>query len=72
MKEKVFSVPSDKNNRLAVYKKLADYFEKHKRYTEIEINSILKDHILTMDHAFFRRELIDYGIMKRSDDGLTY
>jgi hypothetical protein len=25
-----------------------------------------------MDHAFFRRELIDYGIMKRSDDGLTY
>jgi hypothetical protein len=38
----------------------------------MQVNMIIKMKINCMDHAFFRRELVDHGILKRDKDGKEY
>lgn len=40
--------------------------------TELEINGQLNDNHLFEDHALLRREMVDRGFLKRTDDGRKY
>jgi biotin operon repressor len=48
----------------------ASHFEGHRRYSEKEVNSILKQ--LNADYATLRRSLIEYGFMRRAKGGGDY
>ena len=49
-----------------VIEAIAERFEVGRRYTEKEVNAILED-IYEYDYATIRRNLIDFGLMKRED-----
>ena len=61
--------PSDKD---AVIKYLATKFESDKKYTEKEINGIIKRHHLFNDTPLLRRELVSRKLLCRTDDGSAY
>lgn len=65
-------IPSKPEERKEVYKKIQSWFEKGKKYTELEINTILKNNIETSDHASLRRDMVDNGYLNRSDNGKEY
>lgn len=61
--------PSKRKARAHVLLYLVNYFEPGRTYTEKEVNEILK--ALWSDFAYVRRELVDYGYLKRDNSG-TY
>jgi len=68
LKLKVF--PSKEKKKIAVLRKITEVFEPGKKYTEIEINQVLKD--IYDDIATIRRYLIQYGFLDRTKDGKAY
>ena len=62
--------PSKEKRKFIVAEHLANRFENGKTYCEQEVNEILKR--AHPDFATIRRFLVDYGMMKRSDDGRVY
>lgn len=61
--------PKEKK-KIVILKKIAGQFERDRKYTEKELNLILKD--IYDDFATVRRYLIEYGFMDRTDDGKEY
>jgi len=61
--------PSDKKN---VIKWLSEKFEFDKKYSEKEINKILKQHHSFNDIALLRRELVFRKYLQRKIDGSQY
>ncbi|MFZ7120841.1 MAG: DUF2087 domain-containing protein [Eubacteriaceae bacterium] len=57
-------------NRIVVLKQIIKRFETERRYTEKEVNKILKD--VYEDFVTIRRYLIEYGFMERLDDCSEY
>lgn len=51
---------------------LASKFERGKRYTEKEVNQLLKDWHTFEDWAMLRRDLCDHGFLRRERDGSMY
>ncbi|MMZ69439.1 hypothetical protein D1872_322810 [compost metagenome] len=45
-------------------------FDTHKKYTEKEVNGILRT--ADTDYVTLRRYLIEYGFLDRKDDGSMY
>jgi len=68
---KLSKYPAKAKKKIIVLQKIADEFKTGHVYTEKEINAILKT-IYEFDYATLRRELIDYGFMKRSNDCTKY
>ncbi|WP_430609820.1 DUF2087 domain-containing protein [Enterococcus sp. DIV0876] len=62
--------PSKEKRKLVVLSVLADRFDSEKNYSEAAVNDILKQSIT--DYVTVRRYLIEYGFMKRTNDGKTY
>ncbi|MBZ0305914.1 MAG: DUF2087 domain-containing protein [Anaerolineae bacterium] len=56
---------------LVILRWLATLFEADKLYTEPEINAILKA-VYESDHVTLRRELVDYGYLRRERGGGKY
>ena len=56
--------------RLLILKTIVGQFEKGKKYTEKEVNSVLKE--IYDDYVTIRRSLIDYGFMERTGDCREY
>jgi len=56
--------------RLLILKTITCQFEKGKRYTNKEVDAILKE--IYHDYATIRRHLVDYGFMERTDDNREY
>jgi hypothetical protein len=69
LKLKVIS--SKAKNKSVIFHKIAQQFEKDKKYTEMEINGILKQ-IYPADFSTLRRSLIEMGYMERKSDGSEY
>jgi len=71
---KIISYPGKKKRSLRpyLYEFLASKFEFDKEYSEPEINQIIKEHIDMEDYVIWRRELIDFGYLTRSNDGRVY
>lgn len=65
---KTFS--TKEKNKIVILKKIAEQFERSKRYTEKELNSIIKE--VFEDFATIRRYLIEYGFMDRTKDCKEY
>jgi hypothetical protein len=68
LKLKVFS--SKEKKKIVILKKIAGQLTQGKRYTEKELNEILKD--IYEDFATMRRYLIEYGFMERTNDCREY
>ena len=68
LKLKSFS-PKEKK-KIVILRRIARQFEKGKRYSEKEINAVLKD--IYEDFATIRRYLIEYGFMERTNDCKEY
>lgn len=62
--------PAKEKKKIVILKKIAEQFEKDKRYSEKEINSTLKK--IYEDFATIRRYLIEYGFMERTNDCKYY
>lgn len=56
--------------RLLILKTIAQQFEKDRKYSDKELNAVLKE--IYSDFATLRRSLIDYGFMERTSDGREY
>ncbi len=68
LKLKVFS--SKEKKKIVTLKKISEQFERNRRYSEKEINSVLKE--IYDDFATLRRYLIEYGFMERTNDCKEY
>ena len=69
---KLVNFPSKPNEQQEVYRIMSNWFEKNKKYSEPEINEIIKSKIETRDHATFRRDLVDNHFLNRGGDGKEY
>lgn len=63
-------MPAKRTTRLALLDQVAQAFEPGRRYTEAQVNEVLKN--LTSDHAALRRYLIDEDLMDRTGDGIYW
>jgi GNAT superfamily N-acetyltransferase len=64
--------PLDPALRLRALARLADPFEAGRRYSETEVNEILKRHHTFGDWAWMRRELCDRRFLERTSDCRSY
>ncbi len=62
--------PSKHSNKFYTLKEIARNFKKNHVYTESEVNAILAP--IHEDYIALRRYLINYGFVKRTEDGLEY
>ena len=60
---------SDKQTCLAA---LAEHFEFDQKYSESDVNTIILQYTVNMDHALLRRELCVRGFFARTNDGSKY
>ncbi len=67
---KLDKFPSKEKRKLIVLQNIVNRFERDKKYTEKEVNGILKT--IYNDFATIRRYLIEYGFMERSRDCREY
>jgi len=68
LKLKIFSAKEKK--KIVILKKISEQFERNKRYSEKELNSIIKE--IYEDFATIRRYMIEYGFMERTNDCREY
>lgn len=68
LKLKTFSTKEKK--KIIILKKICEQFERGRKYSEKELNSIIKD--IYEDFATIRRYLIEYGFMERTNDCKEY
>lgn len=68
LKLKAFS-PKEKK-KIVILKKIAECFDRNRRYSEKELNTIIKE--IYEDFATIRRYLIEYGFMERTNDCKEY
>lgn len=62
--------PIKEKRKIAILKHIAKRFELNRKYTEKEVNEILKE--IYPDYVTIRRYLIEYGFMDRKNDGSLY
>jgi hypothetical protein len=62
--------PLKEKKRVAILLELIKHFKPNEKYTEQEVNAILKN--FYDDYVLLRRHLIDYGFMDRTRDGSAY
>jgi len=63
-------IPSREKRKIVVLRKIAAEFVPGRKYTEREINEVLRT--IHEDFSALRRYLIDYRIMQRTPDGASY
>ncbi|WP_350445898.1 DUF2087 domain-containing protein [Anaeromonas frigoriresistens] len=64
------SFPSKEKRKISVLREIASIFDQEKKYTEKELNNILK--LIYPDIATIRRYLIEYGFFDRTKDCSSY
>lgn len=64
------SFPKKQKRKIVILDKIAAHFKKGKRYTEKEVNAVLKP--IYPDYVTIRRYLIEYGFLARTKDGSEY
>lgn len=68
LKLKLF--PAREKKKIIVLRKIMEQFEKNKKYSEKQINAMLKE--IYYDYPTIRRYLIEYGFMDRTKDCTEY
>ncbi len=64
--------PKKTYDKINVLKYLQGKFESDKKYSEIEVNAVLKTWHTFNDHALLRRELFDKFLLERTPDCKEY
>lgn len=67
---KLTALPRKEKRKLIVLSHISRKFENNKKYTEKEVNNILKE--VEDDYVTLRRYLIEYGFLNRTNDCSTY
>ncbi|WP_291290628.1 DUF2087 domain-containing protein [Enorma sp.] len=67
---RLICVPKKRGFHLAMLRYVAERFEVGVLYSERDVNCIIA--AIFDDYAYIRRDLIDYGVMERSDRGDAY
>jgi hypothetical protein len=62
--------PRKQKEKLIILNRIAELFERNRRYTEKEVNQILS--AVYQDHVTIRRYLVDFGLLDRKRDGSEY
>lgn len=62
--------PLKQKRKVIILKHLIKKFQTNKKYTEKEVNALLKE--VYHDYVTLRRYLIEYGFMDRNNDGSAY
>ncbi len=62
--------PSKEKKKYILLRFMIKLFKEDIKYSEVEVNRILKP--VYKDYVMIRRYLIDYGYLKRLDDGRAY
>lgn len=63
--DQITQIPSSQKKRNVLVRWISEKFEAGRNYPESEVNEIIKRHHI--DSAFFRRAMVDLGIMTRAD-----
>lgn len=72
---KLVGFPSKRNLQIKVLEKMKNWFEVGKKYSEKEVNEIIKNGIestCNRDYVTLRRDMIDLGLLIRKDSGNEY
>ena len=69
---KLTQYPSKRPMRIIALIKVAETFELEKKYTEKEVNEIIKASISFSDVELIRREMFQYRFINRLRDGSEY
>ena len=64
--------PRKKSLRIMALARIADRFEKGRKYTEKEVNEIIMQNISFSDYAIIRREMFQQKLIGRLSDGSEY
>lgn len=64
--------PSKRPMRILALGKIADQLEAERKYTEKEINDIIRANIVFGDIELVRREMFQYRLVDRTRDGFAY
>lgn len=64
--------PSKRPMRILALTKIAEQFEISRKYTEKEVNEIIRDNIAFGDIELVRREMFQYRLIDRLRDGSAY
>lgn len=67
---KIINIPRAEKKKIIILQYLLQKFQRNKRYTEKEVNEIIKS--MHEDFATLRRYLIEYGFMARENNGSIY
>ena len=62
--------PPKEKMKVVILRTIAKEFEEGIRYSEVQVNEILKD--IYPDYVTLRRYLIEYGYLERTRDGSAY
>ena len=68
----IFRWPKKKEEKRAVLEYLATKFERGRKYSELEVNMILKRWHSFGDHSLLRREMYDAFLLDRTPDCHEY
>ena len=71
-KNKLKQYPSKRPMRIIALARIAEKFEEEKKYTEKEVNEIIKESISFTDIELIRREMFQYKFIGRLRDGSEY
>lgn len=69
---KLLQYPSKRPMRIIALTKIGSCFEEGKKYTEKEVNEIIKSKIAFSDVELIRREMFQYRMIGRLKDGSQY
>lgn len=69
---KLIQYPSKRPMRLIALARIAEKLDSAKKYTEKEVNEIIKDSIAFTDIELIRREMVTYKFVDRLKDGSEY
>lgn len=69
---KLIQYPGKKPMRVIALTKIADCLEKDRKYTEKEVNEIIRQNISFTDIELIRREMFQYRLIGRLRDGSEY
>lgn len=67
---KLNRLPAKQKQKVVVLKRISEQFDTDKEYMEKEVNAIIES--IYDDYVTVRRYMIEYGFLKRTDDGTKY
>lgn len=67
---KLVQIPKKEKDKILLFDWFVTLLNHNKTYSEKEINEVIKAYY--DDYAIIRRYMVDYGYLKRTDDGKRY